>query len=324
MDFIKRYGGFAASVLVILSGVADVLDVADKFSLYIKPIMVVSAVAVVIYGFYYFRQCKIFINSKNEKDEMQKNINLLESEICDGNKITENHVDVLFDVDRKVYIFKIRKKYTILTPSVKWFDVQFYCNNDLEDFIRSKGRYDDDPIKWDDLSISAELKYKNPEDAEFTPNEEVSILHVSDGNNYKQFHVQYITTDNDILDIKSMAEVDLTYSYTVPVKWWGSYLNRTISYFGEKTTVTISCKTKRKLMDAELKQYVLDIVTGQPKIIRKKISEIERRDNLYCVDMEFDAKRCAKYRLSWNADSVFGQSGLNTKNAVDAAQLTKY
>lgn len=192
----------------------------------------------------------------------------LELKICDGKKLISSKATITFDILRKKYILSFEKRYVIISDAIKWYEGQFYSNKYLESAETSQAYYRDHPVKWTDLNISAELKYKNPTDRRFSKTKNVAVLQIAEGNNYKKFHVQYKTTLGDKLPIRKGAEILLTYSYEIPIGLWGSYLNRYISYWRETTEVILKCDDKYsdKLKESNIKIYQTDHITGEPII----------------------------------------------------------
>lgn len=96
--------------------------------------------------------------------------------------------------------------------------------------------------------MKATISYRPSDCDNYIDAGEVEINNVTDNSNYIPFNIQYTTLeDGRALDIKKGTTVVLKYSYNISCDLWGSYLNRSISYFGEDTTVKLRHKAKRDL-----------------------------------------------------------------------------
>lgn len=263
-----------------------------------------------------------FLSKQNQDNE--KKINQLELQVCDGKKYTLNKATITFDVINKKYLLSFEKKYQIISDAIKWYEGQFYSNKYLESAEESQEYYRNNPVKWSDLNIFAELKYKNVGDSTFSRNKEVAILQIAEGNNYKKFHIQYKTKgSNDKLPIKKDAEIILNYSYEVPVALWGSYLNRYISYWKESSEVILICKDKEKLKENYIKVYQTEHINGEPIIMETKIEdESSHRKASFVIKLPNNDS--CKYAIWWDAEKIFGESDLNTNMTIDHSQQTQY
>lgn len=249
----------------------------------------------------------------------------LELKICDGKKLISSKATITFDILRKKYILSFEKRYVILSDAIKWYEGQFYSNKYLDSAETSQVYYKDHPIKWVDLNISAELRYKNPTDRNFSKTKKVAVLQIAEGNNYKKFHIQYKTKLGDKLPIRKGAEILLTYTYEIPTELWGSYLNRYISYWRETTEVILKCDDKYsdKLKDSNIKVYQTDHITGEPIITDIK-GETDTTQGKSTYVIKLPSNESCKYAIWWDADEIFEESSLNTNMTVDHSQQTQY
>ena len=318
-EIIKIGISFASPIILVLSVIANSITVLERFKDIIMILTVISALFVLGLAVYYV----VFTAKAGEKNIK---IGILEKEICKGNKYILNEATVTMDIDQKKYIIEIKKEYEIISESIKWFECQFYCNNILTNASEALANYDNNPVKWEELNIRASLQYKNPEDTDYYPPKYVRVKRVAEGNNYKQFHIEYKTEKGDPLDVKEGTRIILTYKYEVPVTKWGSYLNRYVTYWGEATKVSIACKDEQKLRKNELKLYKTNR-NGCPVIDPKSNQWNDTIINdLYYRELKIDPTRCCKYIVSWNANEFFNIENidLNTQIGEDQSQLTQY
>lgn len=322
---VRNIGGVISPFVLAGSTILEMVDTANIYLKYIQPVVIASAIITFCYAIYYL------INGKKiyEKDETIKNqaitIDLLEKNISNGIKNHKNVASVTFDTKFGKYNILIEKEYEIISDSIKWYEGQFYSNKILESSIKSQEFYAQNAISWDDLDVKAELSYKNAEEKEFSPVYELAVLRAAEGNNYKQFHIQYATKEgNDCLDIHKGAYIKLRYSYVVPVNLWGSYLNRYITYWNEDAEIYFYSRTKEQLNPQNFKLYRANDLTGDPKKIEITQDKSDRKDGLFFYKIELPKQNFTKFIVWWDANKIFGRSDLNTNLTADRSQLTQY
>lgn len=316
---IKIGASIAAPVIFALSLVADSITVFQQFENFNTILMIISGFVTFIFAIYYA------VFTKKAVDQSRK-IDLLEKEICKGNKYSLNEAMVIMDIEQKKYIIEIRKEYEIISENIKWFECQFYCNKILANAEEALANYRNDRVTWEELNISASLQYKNPGESDYLRQPHVRVKQVAEGNNYKQFHIEYKTDEGDKLDIKKGTQIILTYKYEVPVTKWGSYLNRYVTYWGEETKISIACKDEQKLMQNDLRLYKTSNI-GEPIFDpRGGRWDVTQKGNIYYRELKIKPASCCKYILSWNANAFFNIEGmnLNTQIVEDQLQLTQY
>lgn len=354
------WGGIIASLMFIISFIGSVTGILSAFDVALKWIMIVSAVFVVGFGIYLLRMLKNiphYKEVKKENEELKKTIKeinstgsqeqlknlqtnlqkkekelegeiekreLLEQLVCDGKKYLDNQATIEFDIKSKKYKLSFTKTYVIISDAIKWYEGQFYSNMKLDDAVESQAYYRDHQVGWDELKFAAELKYQNEGEEKYSKTKQVKILRVAEGNNYKKFHIQYRTNDDDKLNIKQGAKIVLTYSYEVPVALWGSYLNRYISYWGETASVKVKCLDKTKIRREYFKVFQTDNHTGD-KYICDDVEGVEDcKHNEAEMTFKLPQKKSSQYSIWWDAESIFGIQNINTNMTADQSQLTHY
>ncbi len=256
------------------------------------------------------------ISSKNAK------IDLLEQNIHNGVKYTNNEVVVTLDKSKKLYRFEFIKEFEIISENApKWYSAQFYANKILKDKKESKKYYRDNVIKWDDLKVRATVSYLYPGSPKFTDPTNLVIDNITDENNYIPFNIQYITFRNKRnLDIKKGTKVKLKYCYNVPVHLWGSYLNRTISYFGEPTIVKLKYDLDTEL---DIKVSSLSGVGGEPLVTEDYSTNVDEENQYVVYTITLKSQPFAKYRIWWDSEKYF-ENDKTTEDTADHSQLTTY
>lgn len=336
-DTVISISTFLSPVVFIFSGIADFISAFDTFSYIIKPTMIISAVLMLA----------CFCNNSRLKGKLQKTIeektnelcqlgqkvkelqnkvSILEEGICQGIKYSENYAKVFFDVSNKKYRFSFKKKYTIISDSIRWYPAQFYCNRNLGDAEKAQEFYRQHQVSWEDLNIIASISYKKPNEDSFSERIQVKVLHAAEGNNYKQFHIEYTTLDGYKLDICRGCEISLEYSYEVPNTLWGSYLNRYISYFKENATICLASKEKKVLDSANVHLFKTNHVDGKP-IIQQHFSikqTYEHSTGEHQIIINLNPEHSGKFIVSWDANAIFKEKGLNSEIQTDQSQLTNY
>ena len=322
---VKDLGGMLAPFILAGSTVADLIDVTDKYITYIKPVVIISAILTFIYAIHYFVNGKKIYEQNKKIKEQEEEINILQKHISNGMKNYKNIASVTFDIRAEKYLIEIQKEYEIISEGIKWYEGQFYSNKILNSVASSQEFYSDNIISWSELDLKAELSYKNIEDTEESRIYELAILEAAEGNNYKQFHIQYKTKDgNESLDIHEGAYIKLKYSYSVPINLWGSYLNRFITYWSECAEVYLKCKHKEKLNPQNFKLFRTDDLTGEPKKIEIKEDKSDKIDGLHYYKIILPKQKFIKYIVWWDANKIFGKNNLNTVLTADRSQLTQY
>lgn len=328
---------FLSPVIFIFSGIADCISAFDAFSYIIRPVMLISAILMLAF-FYHVYHIKAEHDKRiteeadktgefeNKINMLQEKVDILEAGICQGIKYSENYAKVFFDIPSKRYRLSFRKKYTIISDSIRWYPAQFYCNRNLGDAEKAQEFYRQHQVTWEDLNIVASISYKKPNENFFSERVQVKVLHAAEGNNYKQFHIEYTTLDGYKMDICRGCEISLEYSYEVPCTLWGSYLNRYISYFKESTTICLASKEKKVLNNANVHLFKANHVDGKP-VIQQRIpikQNYEHSTSEHQIIINLGTECSGKFIVSWDANAIFKEKDLNSAIQTDQSQLTNY
>lgn len=247
--------------------------------------------------------------------ELIDKVDLLETMIYDGKKYLANHAYVRFNTKKKKYELKFVKQYKIIGDDTSWYSGQFYGNKYKDNPKKSKEFYDKNFIRWEDLKFQAFVKVFDSENKVKQNRVEVLVECVAESSNYKTFNIKYINKKvNTSLDIRKGDSIELEYSYEIPVYYWGSYLNRTISYFRETGDVNISCDDNTKLSNQDL------FLTKTPKIqISNSDDFIVQKNGSFLIKLPSES---GKYTLHWDARKIFEIDEENTSPGKDECQIT--
>jgi len=247
----------------------------------------------------------------------------LRKDVHKGLKMLRNDATVVVDTIQKRYKISLEKEFKVISGDLEqWFDTQFYCNNKLESGKEAKEYYAEHAPIWEDLNVYASMKYKNPNDPEISENVELKVEPITNKSFYIPFHIYYAGVKNHggSIEIKKGAIVKLTYGYEVSATLWGSYLNRTLSFFGEKATFTLRHPNiNNKSIDltiSERKKHNSDPIKLNVKAI------IDKKGNEYTYKVVLPQKSSGKYRVWWDSMDLLGIP--STKNIADDSKMTDY
>jgi hypothetical protein len=258
--------------------------------------------------------------------DLRSRVDILEQEVCKGRKMIKNEAMITMDMSLRKYRLEFRKEYDVISESSKYYSGQFYCNKILDSAEGAQEYYDENKVPWKNLNVRAHVQYKNPYDADWNDQVEVYVKHVADGNNYKEFHIEYKTLpDHDTLNISKGSRVKVTYTYDVPPDIWGTYLNRYMTYWREETLVTILCTDKNKLLDDRTFKLYEPNKNGDPVLVQgvEWSAPNMQAGDLFGRTIKIPTKKpCCRYTVWWNAKVFFGDSIENTRITTDESQLT--
>lgn len=163
---------------------------------------------------------------------------------------------------------------------------------------------------------------------------DAEIYAVAKSPRYFRFHIRYGTDDGRI-DPSQYESFELIYSYEVPVTHWGSYINRTVSYFGESTKVFFRLKPMQSGKVKERKRLANSFINevlvyeknldADPSLLNHISCEEEQQtdgDGYLTLSVQLPQSRVKKYIVSWDPGVYFGKNVKRTTIARDTAELT--
>lgn len=316
-------------VFCVLDSLIGIISAFFSENNVLKVIFIVTVFIMFIVGCFLAFRYKKFIDADKKNMELSEEISkknsridLLEQNIHNGVKYTNNEVVVTLDRNKKLYRFEFIKEFEIISDNApKWYYAQFYANKILKDKKMSKEYYKDNVIKWDDLKVRATVSYLHPGSREFTNPVNLVIDNITDENNYIPFNIQYTTfRGRRTLNMKKGTKVKLKYCYNVPIHLWGSYLNRTISYFGEPAVVKLKYDIGAEF---DIKVSSLSGVGGAP-LDTEDYGMYKDEENEYIVrTITLQSQPFAKYRIWWDSEKYF-ENDKTTEDTADNSQLTNY
>jgi Predicted phosphohydrolases len=253
-------------------------------------------------------------NVQINKDLIEK-VHNLEKMIYGGKKYIINRARIRFNTKARKYELKFEKKYEILEDESFWYSGQFYGNKYKNNPKKSKEFYDKNNIKWEDLNFKAFVRVLNAKNEIIQNRVAVVVECVAESSNYKTYNIKYINKKiNTNLNVHKGDFIELEYSYEIPVHYWGSYLNRTISYFEEQGSIIVSCDDEEKLDSQDF------VLAKSDKVqISNNDDFILQRDGSFLINLP---RECGKYTLYWDAKKIFGLEEDNTIPSRDECQIT--
>jgi len=251
---------------------------------------------------------------------------LLRQLVCDGVEFTANEALINFDKANAQYGFMFKKHFTVLTENLRWFKSQFYANKVLDSYNNARDYYDRNIIKWADLNIRAFISYQKTPADNFTPYTELKIRNHSEKGNHIPFDILYETTSGDILELPIGTNVIVMYKYSVPNKFWGSYINRSSTFFSEHMELKISHSE-----DIDFKVFELhnDINGLEGNLVEVKTTnysiekDVDISTGVTTTTITLPKKRCGRWRVFWDAAKYFPHD-INSSIGRDLLRQTTY
>ena len=265
-------------------------------------------------------------NLQNEITELKKENIILRNNATSGIKFSSNIVTISIAKNQKneyYYHFEFEKQYTIISDYVPTYcNAQFYANKHLTNRKKAKEFYKENSVNWNELNVHAYISYRNPGKTKFSKEQELIIENITDESNYIPFKIQYIIKGkNARVDLKKNTEIKLTYCYNVPLKIWGSYINRTLSIDGEFAQVNFITETNQKIeMDVEGlyengEPYTNSELTCESNSCHKNGKTINT--------VTLKSEPLKKYRVKWDIENLINSPDAeNIVDGIDQLGLT--
>ena len=345
MDTItNKLSYIAAFISSITSIVSIALVLTGKIEEWMKTpfyqvVFLMLSVALVFCTFYFIKNIKKYKTIRGQLEAqnniLTEDVNLLRENICFGLEYLANDVNIEFIKGKKAednkYKLTFHKKCRAI-GECKWYSGQVYFNNQLQDEKASEKFYFENQISWVDLNATARIRTYSLDGA--SKDHDADIYAVAKSPRYFQFHIRFGTSEGRI-NPAEYESFEIIYSYEVPITHWGSYINRTISYFGEPTKVNFNLNLeaidikKAKSQETFVKRFMDEILVFEkkpdqdPTLLSSDTFSCKREGaNSDCVVIELPKTRAKKYIVSWNPQSYFGKDCQKTEIKRDSAELT--
>lgn len=260
----------------------------------------------------------------NEIEVEMENSDLLKRKINNGIMYISNIATVTLNKSQHLYKFRFEKTFKIICDNYeKYYLTQFYVNKLLSQEPEENINYYKIPgneIKWHDLKVKAKLQYKENDKKKFGDEfADLKILNFGDGSVCIPFQIYYENVHGK-LSFNKGTIVKLTYWYEVPVKLWGSYLNRSSSFFEESIVVNL-------IHSGKLDFFVdsLSTLDGTPSLLSgDEISWDSTEDSGFRTEkICLPLGKFKHYRVRWESKEYFGED-INTDKGADTLNITQY
>lgn len=260
---------------------------------------------------------------KKENDTLNAENKLLLETAYNGIKYMENKVKIDFDFENQKYHFGFEKYYVITSDVIpEYYSAQFYANKFITDKDKAQEFYSKNKILWKDLNVKAYISYKRPNENKFSKWYALNIVNINDNTNYIPFKIKYNLLKNGTkIKLTKGTEIKLKYCYSVPICYWGSYINRSVSYFGEKAVIEINYKNECNLEIAIQKLSSDGTPIGLEESKYDRIDTMESNNNKK-IQIELESDKCSRYRITWNSKEYFGGDEETTVDGKDELGLT--
>ncbi len=259
---------------------------------------------------------------KDELTLMVLNNEFLTEKAHNGLQYTLNQATITFDKKNKIYRFTFEKHFKIISDIVpEYYQAQFYANKFITDKDKAYDFYSKNPISWQQLNVRAIISYKKKNQTKFTKEEWLEVINICDNINYIPFKIMYKKfKDKSKINLEKDTEIKLKYCYQVPVDVWGSYINRSVSYFNEETNVILKYDSETAL-NYEIEEI---LPNGTPIILSSDEYTVENSHNgvEQTSIISIKSERYKRYRIKWGAKDYFNISEEDTEDGVDQLGLT--
>lgn len=315
-----------AMLLGLIFNLFKVFGIDDSNHIFtiIGVIVLFLGAAVIISAYFYIRnENKKVIKDNQSLTKVKKENELLKIHANNGQKISENIVTIKINPNEDIYRFVFEKHFTIISEDYpNYYSAQFYANAFLNSRDIAKAFYDKHPIKWNSLKVRACISYKNPDEKNFTPEKFLEIDNITDNSNYIPFKIQYRGfKDHTRIPLKQGSEVKLKYCYNVPIELWGSYINRTLSVYGEKTIINFNVNDN---LDFD---YIVEelLPNGEPIDLSDSSykTSINYQNENKMIIIELKSSPYKRYRVKWDIEKYLNNPKYrNTVDGPDEMGLT--
>lgn len=260
---------------------------------------------------------KLYLQVKTKEEFLRNRENeLLKELIYSGFEYICDEAEVTIDKVRGEYRIECSKTLRIIASNVDGFNTQVYANRYVGRSEIADYYYSHNWIDWDSLKIEAFVAIdRGPEEGVIT--EKLVIKQLQRTGNYIPFRIEFKSLiDGEPVVFRVGDIIQLNYSYTVSNKYWGSYINRSSSYFGEKLVVSL-------VHDGEIDYHVYEILYSENRLreLQKYEYSTQRSGNRDIINLP--EKRNGRYRITWNARGYFGDVE-NSDLAIDTSKLVMH
>lgn len=265
---------------------------------------------------------KLNIAKEIKLDKLENQFDNFENYIGDGKKMLENEAFISVDEQNEKYIIRIRKKFQILDESRNFYMIRLHCDKFLGFKDKAKEYYSVHKVNWDDINLKVRLEITNRDNKTDIYND-INILEVEKVDNYYFLKIEYkqklASGQTSKISFKRGDIFELNYSFNIGTDFWGSYIERPVSFFKEITNVYFD----KYIPNFNKNQVNLSIVNRQGKIrgVPRSNYNWQEGDSKYYKlvlpvnELKLSEIKDVLFRIMWDANAIFKKDNLNTKNA---------
>jgi hypothetical protein len=323
-DWFSIAGGILALIGILL--IIIPLTSWPHFLKVVAPYVSLAGILGVVAGRIFSSRRKLRIElekCQSKVGEQTKIIEDLRSAVEGGLEFTYNESTVKVHRTSKFYEFKFEKHFKIISPvATDRYQTQFYCNRHPESLQETMEYYKDRTPQWKNLGPFANLQkiFDDNTRGEIIP---LQVNPVSDHGYFIPFNVLFFRPNGNSMTRIQMP-IDshwiLRYGYEVSADLWGSFLNRSLTYFGEQGLIRFECAHSQNESPG-LKLFELSPPHFEPEEIRSPhLLEEGGHNHVYVVSLPRKSK--GRFRLTWDSQNLFGIP--NTPNVRDESRLTNF
>ena len=266
------------------------------------------------------------IKLQNDKiDSLEKTVSFLIDEAYNGLQPKTNHLLITFDKENRKYSFEFEKQFEIIATEVLpiRYETQFYANKYLTNGEVSKKFYEENKIQWTELEVGASISISNDNGKTFGEDTEVIVNPKMTSGNFIPFDICFESKDEKtVINLETGNIIKIKYWYSVPIFYWGSYINRHRSYFNEPLIVEIEYDKKTTKIIDQIEKLVGPKSTPA-ELSSDKYTQSQSLHNKERKDrIEFWGDRFEKFRITWDSEAYFGKDEFKTVDGNDESGRT--
>ncbi len=265
---------------------------------------------------------KLNLIKEKKLKKLENQIAQFENYVGDGKKMLINEAFISVDEQNEKYLISIRKKFEIIDESKSFYIIRLHCDKFLGHKDKAKEYYSANKVNWDEINLKVRLEITNSENKKDVYND-INIIEVEKLDNYYFLKVEYkrklASGQTSNILFKSGDIFELNYSFNISVNFWGSYIERPVSYFKETTNIYFD----KYIPNFNKNQVSLSIVNRQGEISEvpySKYNWLEDDSKYYKLmlpvnELKLSDIKDVLFRIMWDANAIFQKNDLNTENA---------
>ena len=248
---------------------------------------------------------------------------------ANGMELILNDVYVSFNLKKQLYKFRMLKQYKIVDNIRKFYMIRLHRNKTpgKDDNIGATGISEDDI--WNQVTVKLTVKRNNDVRVYCYPavnnNNNLKVETREKTLNSHILKVYYKEDDFTPIDYSEGDIFEIDYSFEISPKYWGNYIERTISYSREETNIYFQkLRNKYHPVEKDIRRlFSLDFEdeNNSGKDLPKAQHEIIDNDGWYkynfatkrgTLGLESKKLKYTKIRIVWDCEKIFHVAEFNT------------